>query len=129
MNLLLDTHIFIWMALEPHRLSLTLRNVLGQASSQIALSTASLWEIQIKHQAGRLHLPTPVNLFVDTQIRLRNIQIFPIYPEHVWAVNALPFHHRDPFDRLIIAQAIVERYHLASADRTFAQYPVGLFSG
>jgi PIN domain nuclease of toxin-antitoxin system len=127
MNLLIDTHIFIWMALEPARLPTTLRAGLEESSHQIVLSTASLWEMQIKYQTGRLNLPAPAQVFVEMQVLLRDIQILPVYPQHVWAVDALPYHHRDPFDRLLIAQAIVEGYSLASADAVFQQYPVALF--
>ena len=127
MNLLLDAHIFIWMAIQPDKLSQPLRVGLQEPSNQIVLSVTSMWEMQIKHQNGKLLLPTSVQKFVATQGVLRRIQMLPIHQEHVWMLRNLPFYHRDPFDRLLIAQAIVEGYTLASADAVFEQYPVALF--
>lgn len=127
MKLLLDTHIFLWMALNPNQIPAKLRGELAQATQEVVLSAASLWEIQIKYQAGKLQLPSPASTFAATQINLRAIQVLPVYQQHVWAVDNLPFHHRDPFDRLLIAQAMVEGYQLATLDSVFQHYPVDLF--
>ena len=92
----------------------------------IALSIISMWEMQIKYQLGKLALPSSVPDFVKTQVSVNDIQTFTVLGEHIWALDKLPFHHRDPFDRLLIAQAIVEGYQLASADAVFQKYPVDL---
>lgn len=128
MNLLLDANIFIWMSMQPNKLSPALRAALQNPAYRAVLSVVSLWEMQIKYQNGKLSLPAPVQRFVTTQVRLRNIQLLPVSDAHVWMLNVLPLHHRDPFDRLLIAQAIVEGYTLASADAVFQKYPVALFS-
>ena len=116
------------MVVSPRRLSPNLYAAIIDPANLIALSIASIWEMQIKYQSGRLVLPSSVPDFVATQLNVNDIQTLTVLKEHIWALDTLPFHHRDPFDRLLIAQAIVEGYMLASADGVFQSYPVNLFS-
>ena len=85
---------------------------------------ASLWEIQIKNQLGKLELDLPLNELIEQQCLNNGLQILAIEPAHIYQLQALPFHHNDPFDRLILAQAQVENLQLVSADSAFAQYGI-----
>lgn len=127
MNMLLDTQIFIWAATEPRRLSQSLRQALQDQENNLFISVASLWEMQIKVQIGKLPLPLPAREFVAVHCLTIGVQRLPVIESHIWALDALPLFHRDPFDRLLIAQAITEGYQLVSADPVFKQYPVHLF--
>lgn len=126
MNLLLDTHIFLWLTLTPHKLSPTIRNALTDPNNILHLSVVSVWEMQIKVQIGKLHLPQPIDKFVTLHRSINNIYSLPVVESHVWGMSALPMHHKDPFDRLLIAQAITEKWDLVSADSVFTKYPVSL---
>lgn len=127
MNLLLDTHIFIWWAMNPNKLSPTVYAALQDQNNTLVLSVVSIWEMQIKENAGRLTLPLPVKTFVRTQVADSNMEILAVLEPHIWGLKGLPFVHRDPFDRLLVAQASVEQYKLVTADRSLVQYPVPLF--
>jgi PIN domain nuclease of toxin-antitoxin system len=85
-----------------------------------------MWEMQIKTQIGKLHLPLPVEVFVNLHLEENDIQPLPIVAHHIWHLNHLPLHHRDPFDRLLIAQTNADNLTLVSADTSFALYPVTL---
>jgi PIN domain nuclease of toxin-antitoxin system len=87
-----------------------------------------MWEMQIKAQIGRLHLPVPVKEFVAVQQATNNIQTLPVLERHVWTLNSLPLHHRDPFDRLLLAQAVTEKVHFVSIDAVMTHYPVSLLT-
>ncbi|MFN8486294.1 MAG: type II toxin-antitoxin system VapC family toxin [Caldilineaceae bacterium] len=126
MNLLLDTHIFIWMANEPTRLGKNLAAILGNPNHQLFLSIASVWEIQIKANTGKFQLPISVKDFVTTYRTLNDIHSLPILEEDIWALATLPLHHRDPFDRLLIAQALNRNYTVVTADPFFTNYQVQL---
>ncbi|MBI3958119.1 MAG: type II toxin-antitoxin system VapC family toxin [Chloroflexi bacterium] len=129
MKILLDTYTFIWMVVSPRRLPRRLYEAIVDPANILALSIASMWEMQIKYQLGKLELPASVPNFVTTQLQINDIQTLTVLDEHIWALDKLPLHHRDPFDRLLIAQAIVEGYRLASVDAVFREYPVELFPG
>ncbi|MDQ4078482.1 MAG: type II toxin-antitoxin system VapC family toxin [Chloroflexota bacterium] len=124
MKLLLDTHIFIWAFAEPHKLSADVRDVVENPTNNLILSVVSVWEMQIKVQLGKLNLPVPVREFVEVQRHLNHIESLPVLEPHIWTLGTLPMHHRDPFDRLLIAQAMTEQCKLVSADPIFALYPV-----
>lgn len=85
---------------------------------------ASVWELQIKSQLGKLNLSSSLPNFIETQQRVNNLQLLPIELTHIYALEALPSNHRDPFDRILIAQAIVEKMPLLSIDVVFDAYPV-----
>lgn len=127
MNLLLDTQIFIWAATEPRRLSPSIRQALQNRGNNLFISVASLWEMQIKAQTGKLPLPLPAREFVTVHCLTIGVQPLPIIESHIWTIDTLPLFHRDPFDRLLIAQAITEGYQLVSVDPVFKHYPVHLF--
>jgi PIN domain nuclease of toxin-antitoxin system len=123
MRLLLDTHAFLWFIDDNPRLSPGAKTLL-ESDAELLLSMASLWEIAIKVSLGRLTLAQPFNSFLPEQLAKNSVAVLPISLAHLGAVAALPFHHRDPFDRLLIAQAAVERTPLVSADATFDAYAV-----
>jgi PIN domain nuclease of toxin-antitoxin system len=123
MRLLIDTHILIWF-LEGNKLLVkSRRQIIANPQNDIFVSIASLWEIAIKISLGKLTLAKPLADVVK-QIAVENIEILPIAPEHTLQVSALPFHHRDPFDRIIIAQAQVENLPIMTADMEFAKYSI-----
>jgi len=123
-RLLLDTHSFLWFISGSTSLSPTARALIEDASNQPLLSVASLWEMAIKLSLGKLSLAQPFEVLIPQQMRLNGIKLLGIEIEHTAAVSKLPFHHRDPFDRLLIAQAIVEQMPIVSADTAFDTYPV-----
>jgi PIN domain nuclease of toxin-antitoxin system len=126
MKLLLDTHIFIWWADEPEKLSPAALFALEDEANELILSVASVWEMQIKIQLGKLKLSLPLKELVKTQQETNNLTISPVALTHVLALDALPLHHKDPFDRLLIAQSIEEDLTLVSADSQFSAYSVKL---
>lgn len=126
MRLLLDTHIFIWWADEPDKLSSTALSALEDKTNDLILSVVSIWEIQIKIQLGKLKLSQPLKELIESQQETNDLRILPIELAHVLALDALPFHHKDPFDRLLIAQSILEDMTLATVDQKFSAYPVKL---
>jgi PIN domain nuclease of toxin-antitoxin system len=126
MKLLLDTHIFIWWADQPEKLSPAALSALEDEANELLLSVASVWEMQIKIQLGKLKLSLPLKELVKTQQQTNDITISPVELTHVLALDALPFHHKDPFDRLLIAQSIEEDLTLVTADSQFSAYSVKL---
>ena len=125
MRLLLDTHAFLWFVRNDSKLSDPARAALAAAENEIMLSPANYWELAIKVQLGKYQLNVPFDEFVAQAIERYDLTILPIKPTHAAVVSGLPNHHRDPFDRLIIAQAMVEQVAVVSADRAFDAYSVG----
>ena len=126
MNLLLDSHIFIWMHNEPNKLSTKAAMEIVVLSNTLFLSIASIWEIQIKTQIGKLQLSIPLAELVKRQRQANMIEILPVSLSHVLALDHLPLHHKDPFDRLLIAQANLEDATLVSQDEILSSYSVQL---
>jgi PIN domain nuclease of toxin-antitoxin system len=124
MKALLDTHAFIWWDSNPAKLSTQARAACEDRTNVIFLSAASAWEIQIKLQLGKLNLRLSLEEVIASQQKTNNIQILPIALRHVLALKDLPSPHKDPFDRLLIAQANMEDAVLISHDPIFADYPV-----
>jgi PIN domain nuclease of toxin-antitoxin system len=124
MRILLDTHTFIWFDSQPVQLSDTCRSMLADQNNSLFLSIASIWEMQIKCQAGRLNLRLPLSRLIDEQFQNAGLEILPIEALHVYELQNLPDVHRDPFDRIMIAQAIVEKMSFMSKDSVLAAYPV-----
>lgn len=124
MKLLLDTHAFIWWDSEPEKLSARSRACCQDTTNELFLSVASVWEMQIKQQLGKLKLNSPLAEIVANQQKTNGIEITSVNLAHVLALDTLPTHHKDPFDRLLIAQAVVERITLITNDRIFSQYAV-----
>ncbi len=127
MRLLLDTHIFIWWADEPERLDGRLLDALLNAENELILSVVSLWEMQIKAQLGKLTFQRPLKELVHLQQSVNGLQLLPVTSNHVFLLDELPLIHKDPFDRLIIAQALAENLILVSHDRVFEDYQVLLW--
>jgi PIN domain nuclease of toxin-antitoxin system len=123
MKLLLDTHTFIWWTISVARLSSQALSLLQDRQNALFLSLASLWEMQLKIQLGKLHFNSPLSQIVEEQQRINGLKLLSIAPEHIYALDQLPFHHKDPFDRLLIAQAMTETIPVVSADAAFAAYP------
>jgi PIN domain nuclease of toxin-antitoxin system len=123
MKLLLDTHVFLWLQTSPDRLGEHL-SLVADASNELAVSAASSWEIAIKHEIGRLQLPEEPDRYVPSRIRMIGARALPIEHSHALAVAALPALHRDPFDRLLVAQAQLEGMTILTADEAIARYPV-----
>jgi PIN domain nuclease of toxin-antitoxin system len=124
MKLLLDTHAFLWFVLNDARLSPTARALLVDPNNELLLSPASYWEIAIKVSTGKYQVPGAFADFMHAQINQNQLTILPITVPHVAVVAALPFHHRDPFDRLLIGQAQVENVPVVSSDSAFDAYGV-----
>ncbi len=124
MAYLLDTHALWWDAFEPERLGVLAQEVLIRGEG-IYVSVASAWELGIKLGLGKLRLEERLDVFMQERIG-QGFELLPIKFHHVESVRALPMHHRDPFDRLLIAQAKCEGLTLISADRAFADYSVPL---
>ena len=123
MNLLIDTHTFLWFVNDDPQLSATAAALL-ETNSTVLLSIASLWEIAIKVSIGKLTLAQPFERFIPEQLALNDITTLPIRLTDCHQVIGLPFHHRDPFDRIIIAQALVEDLPIVSVDTAFDAYAV-----
>jgi PIN domain nuclease of toxin-antitoxin system len=124
MRILLDTHVWLWLLLEPQRLSVPAVGLLEDNSNELLLSAASAWEIAIKHAAGKLKLPVAPEMYVPD--RMQRTNVLPLWITHLHAtrVGGLPPIHRDPFDRLLIAQAQFEDLPVMTADPRFAPYGV-----
>jgi PIN domain nuclease of toxin-antitoxin system len=122
-SFLIDTHVFLWSIREPERLSRKITKLLTADASHAVLSTASLWEIALKVRAGKLSMPDEPGFFVRHAESL-GLEMLPIHVRHVNRVFELPDHHRDPFDRLLIAQAIVEDLPIVTIDPAFGAYGV-----
>ncbi|QXD14493.1 type II toxin-antitoxin system VapC family toxin [Rhodocaloribacter litoris] len=126
MRLLLDTHSFLWFIGGDERLSARAREVIADIENEAYLSVASLWEMAIKINLGKLRLPRPFGVFVPEQIMLNEIKILHVELPHISRYIELPLYHRDPFDRLLAAQAYVEGMTVVSKDEVFARYEVDL---
>jgi PIN domain nuclease of toxin-antitoxin system len=123
-NLIVDTQCWLWMSIAPERLSDAARRLVEARETTLMLSAASAWEIAIKHRLGKLHLPTPPADYVPSRLRLLRTSSLPISHEHALRTGELPPHHRDPFDRLIVAQAQLEDVPILTADRHLSHYDV-----
>ena len=121
MKLLLDTHVFLWLQTEPERLGESLQLVEAERT-ELLLSAASSWEIAIKYQLGKLPLPEPPDRYVPERIRAIGAQAVAVEHPHALAVATLPALHRDPFDRLLVAQATLLGLTIMTADPSVAQY-------
>ncbi|MEW6125432.1 MAG: type II toxin-antitoxin system VapC family toxin [Acidobacteriota bacterium] len=124
MKILLDTHTFIWWDSSKGRLSADALALCMDISNTLLLSMASVWEMQIKIQLGKLNLALPLEKIIKDQQQLNNLQLLPIELSHVLAHEKLPFHHKDPFDRMLIAQAIAEDIVILSDDSIFTTYSI-----
>lgn len=126
MNLLLDAHALLWFFAGSGRLSGKALAAIQDAQNTVFVSPATLWEISIKDALGKLSLPEPFEKLFPSRLETSNILILPILVPHLHAQRGLPFHHHDPFDRLVIAQAMAEDFTVVSCDTEFPPYGVKL---
>lgn len=126
MRLLLDTQCWLWWFAQPEKLSEKVIEQIVDETNEVWFSAASVWEMGIKASIGKLPLPEPIDDYVSTRMTQLGARSLEIRASHALRVVALPSHHRDPFDRMLIAQAQVEDMTLVSADSTFNQYEVSL---
>ena len=124
MKYLLDTSVFLLADASPERLNRQARDLLSHEREGIYLSAASSWEISIKHALGKLELPGPAMKYVPQRLRELGLQALDITHVHALATGELPWHHQDPFDRLLIIQARLEQMVLLTSDRVFEKYAV-----
>jgi len=124
MRMLIDTHAFLWFNDDNERLSATARENIQNRENIIFLSVASVWELAIKSSLGKLDIPRPAVDFVEGKRHIGQIELLEITVSHIRVVEALFFHHRDPFDRLLIAQALSENIPIISTDAIFDAYGV-----
>jgi PIN domain nuclease of toxin-antitoxin system len=124
MKVLIDTHVLLWGLQDEPKLSDRVRTLLPKA--EVWISVASLWEIIAKVQVGKLKLPTPVRDYITLKLRENGVSVLPLTFDHVRRLEELPLHHRDPFDRILIAQSLEENLPLITADALFKNYAVRL---
>ena len=124
MRILLDTQCWLWMSLAPERLSARARRLVEDQENVLYLSAASAWEIAIKHALGKLRLPAPPASYVPDRVTALGVQPLPIEHAHTLHVATLPPHHRDPFDRVLVAQAQLDDLPILTADPLIAAYDV-----
>lgn len=124
MKLLFDTHSFIWWHSQRAKLSPEVLKFCADPDNQLYLSVVTVWEIQIKHQIGKLELTKPIETIVEEQQLQNAVTLLPITLPHVLQLDSLPLHHRDPFDRLLIAQAQIEGLTVISHDSMFGHYSI-----
>ncbi|WP_309722255.1 type II toxin-antitoxin system VapC family toxin [Armatimonas sp.] len=124
MRLLLDSHVFLWAIQSPEELSETALAALQDTSNDLYVSLATLWELQIKSDLGKLTLSKLLPQMIAEEVETGRMSVLSITPDHIYALSSLPHHHRDPFDRLLIAQAQLEGATLVTKDHLIALYSV-----
>jgi PIN domain nuclease of toxin-antitoxin system len=124
MKVLVDTHTFLWDLLSDHRSSRLAKQILKSDEHELFFSLVSLWEFAIKIKTGKLNALGPSVAYLRDEMENYSMQLLPIRYEHILALESLPVHHSDPFDRLLIAQAITESLPILTHDKLFTQYPV-----
>ena len=124
MRLLLDTHTFLWFLEDSAQLSSMAKALIEDGGNDVYISIGSLWEMAIKISLGKLSVSQPFEIFIPEQLTANDMTLLPIAVEHTVALITLPFHHRDPFDRLLIAQSLVTSMPIVGADTAFDAYGV-----
>ncbi len=124
MRILLDTQALLWSATSRRRFGPTVLSVLEDTANDLVVSAATAWEIAIKYAIGKLSLPSPPDEYIPDRMRMGGLDGLPVEHAHALRVAQLPLHHRDPFDRLLIAQAQIEGLTILSSDRRFSLYDV-----
>jgi PIN domain nuclease of toxin-antitoxin system len=122
MRILLDTHAFLWAITDDSRMPARVRKLM--AASDCCFSVVSIWEAVVKVQSGKMSLPLPAGPFLVSELVSSGVQILPVTLDHVLRVEKLELHHRDPFDRMLIAQSIEENLPVLTTDPLFRKYPV-----
>ncbi len=126
MRVLLDTHAFLWWISDDPRLSKKAKEIIADGRNELFFSAASGWEISIKAGLGRLKVAGDLQRFIADQLSRNVIRVLPIYLSHALHIRTLPDHHRDPFDRILVSQALLEEMPLLSSDPQISRYSVGV---
>lgn len=124
MKLLIDSHVLLWWGDASGQMSSHAASLLKNPKAEVLFSSASAWELAIKESTGKFRLVKPIEQFVAEQVAINDIHVLPVNLSHAFAVARLPWHHRDPFDRLLIAQAQVENAKIVTADSLIRKYDV-----
>ncbi len=127
MKPLLDTHTLLWFIAGSSQLSRTARTLIEDGANEKYVSIASLWEIAVKISIGKMSLTAPFEVLFPHQLESNGFELLPVNINHTSVITSLPLHHRDPFDRILVAQAITEKMDLVSADKVFDNYRVSRF--
>jgi PIN domain nuclease of toxin-antitoxin system len=123
-RLLLDTHAFLWFITDDPQLSPNAKALIADPANEIFVSPATLWEVAIKVSIGKYPIAVPYQTLISNGIEDNAFEILPIEPEHAAILTTMPFHHRDPFDRMLIAQGQVENMPIVSADLALDRYGI-----
>ena len=126
MRVLLDTHVWLWLQVSPERIRRETLEILADPDTSLLLSSISAAEIAIKHSIGKLRLPLPPAEYVASRMELHDVEPLPLEHDHALRLGSLPLYHRDPFDRMLIAQAQIEALPITTADPAFDAYEVEL---
>jgi PIN domain nuclease of toxin-antitoxin system len=126
MRLLLDTHVLLWWHDQPERLTDTAYDTINDPGNDVFISVVKGWEIQTKAQLGKLTLPKPLRVILQEEQATNGFRLLPVTIDHVYVLDSFPLHHRDPFDRLLIAQAHQEGLTLVTHDPKLSPYSVSL---
>ena len=124
MKLLVDTHVLLWALTDPDHLTSDARALLEDGSQVVGMSVVVAWEIAIKQSLGKLELPTPAEVWLPRELRRAGIEVVELGLGAALRVRALPWHHRDPFDRLLVAHALESGYSIVTRDTVFREYGV-----
>jgi PIN domain nuclease of toxin-antitoxin system len=124
MRILLDTHAFLWWVADDPQLSVNAKNIIANPDNEVYFSVVSAWEIIIKVGTGKLSLSEVPEIYIPSRIASNQFEILPIQMPHILKINCLPNFHKDPFDRLLIAQSLAEDLSLLTVDSLIVQYPV-----
>ena len=124
MTILLDTHTFLWFANDDPDLSVEARRRIEEPGIDVALSIVGVWELSIKSALKKIDLPAPVEVFVPQQLLLNNIRLLAVQVSHALRVASLPHYHGDPFDRMLVAQSLVDNVPIVSRDKIMSRYGV-----
>ncbi len=127
MRYLLDTHVLIWWITDDRRLSRRGGELIQNRRNEIFWSAASSWELAVKHALGRLVFEDPPEVLIPMELEKNRIETIPILNEHAFLAGRLPPHHKDPFDRMIVAQARIESMGLITSDSALASYDIEIF--
>ncbi|MEW5892260.1 MAG: type II toxin-antitoxin system VapC family toxin [Pseudomonadota bacterium] len=123
-RLLLDSHAFLWWVFDDPRLSPLAKSLIQDPDALCLVSHATAWELAIKVSLGRLELTEPVTAFIESETAVNGFALLPVQLAHIAIIERLPFHHRDPFDRMLVAQALAETLPLVSADPALDRYGI-----
>jgi PIN domain nuclease of toxin-antitoxin system len=123
-RLLLDTHVFLWAAVDDERLPGAVRDLILDGGNRVTLSVASSWELTLKVAGGKLRLPLDPAAYIESRAEMLSLDLLPIHQRHVAALPELPALHADPFDRMLVVQALVEELELVTGDEVIHRYPV-----